>query len=68
MITNLVIVAKSVIKTRQRLSALEYAIKVCNPEMYAVYQEQLEYLEKDNEADMLAFDELVKNLQLPSAI
>ena len=62
MLSHVITIAKGVIKNRQMLLALEFALKETNPDTFAVYQQKLQELRKDDEKDFKALEEILLNV------
>ena len=59
MLSHVITIAKGVIKNRQMLLALEFAIKETNPGTFELYEQKLKELRIDDEKDFKALDDLL---------
>ena len=59
MLSHVVTIAKGVIKNRQMLLALEYALEKNSPGTFDDYQQKLTELRKDDERDFKALEDLL---------
>jgi len=59
MLSHVITIAKGVIKNRQMLLALEFALKENHPATFELYELKLKELRKDDEKDFKALDDLL---------